>query len=112
MAKQPKVNHSKADDRIHRSETCVGTVKGGTHVYAQTNNSHPIESLTEQSSLRSERVYDWEKGEVVDRRIGVLEHAQHHVTSGQFDTVTSGRAQRARKSKYGPDIAVNPTTRY
>lgn len=94
----PTVNHSMADKRVHRSESCAGTTRDGSHVYVQSN-CKPLNSMVEKDSLVVEHDrYDWKTGTFGDVRGDVLTNAQRHISRLKFHAETAGR-QRNQKEK-------------
>lgn len=88
-----KVNHSDADKKVHTREECVSTTRSKSKVHVQTN-SHPLHTVVETKSLRTDRVYDWQKGTSETRPMDILDNARRQIGRAKICTVTSGRRQR------------------
>lgn len=93
-----KNGHSKAYTRIHKREECVSETRSGAKVDIQTN-SRPLDSMIHKESLRTERVYDWQKGTSSQKPLDVLTNAQRNIHQTRITPVTNGR----RRNKTGDD---------
>lgn len=105
------VNHSKADARVHHSESLAGTTRNGETVHVMTN-CKPLNSMVETASLKVEKDrYDWKTGTFKDVRGDVLTNAQRHASRLKFHAETAGRQQKQKDidSKSGCDVACVPT---
>lgn len=89
------VNHDKAYKSIHSREECAATTRSGAKVEIQTN-SHPLASVVENASLRTERVYDWRKGTSDNRAMDVLTNAQRQISRAKICPVTNGRRRNSK----------------
>lgn len=92
-----KVNHDAAYKQVHTREECLGTTRSKAKVHAQTN-SRPLNTVVETKSLRTERVYDWQKGTSENKPMDILTNARRQIGRAKISTVTSGRRQKRDES--------------
>lgn len=95
----PTVNHSQADKRIHRSESCAGTTRDGQHVYVQSN-CKPLDSMIETASVRTQDVYEWKTGTMAKKKLDVLANAKRNINTLCVHPVTNARS-RTKDEDYG-----------
>jgi len=93
-SKSGGVNHQKAYDHMHRSETCVGTVRAGESVHAQTN-CVPLSAYVESGSLRESSRYDWKTGKFVKEKMDVMSNARDNMNYLKVRPVTDARQCKA-----------------
>lgn len=102
-----------ANSRIHRSESCVGTTRDGTHVYAQTS-ARPLNDFVESASVRSVVNYDWRSGQYKRKELDIVENGRRNINSLCIRPVTNGRHVPSEEMpSYGMAVAVpsNPKSR-
>lgn len=93
------VNHSMADKRIYRSESCMGGA-GDTLVYAQTN-CRPLSSVIEKASVRTVDIYDWKTGTMKEKALDLVTNAKANINTPCIHPVTNARAREKEKNEYG-----------
>jgi hypothetical protein len=88
--------HSKAYAAVHHRDICSGSTRDGTHVPVPVN-SHTLDSMVEQDSLRTTNVYDYQTGTFSQRKLDIVENARANINRLKIHPVTNGRHEESEK---------------